>query len=424
MRCPAGIDDAIQQEQRGALLVLGRIEDHIGAVAIVTRSGIGRLNIHRTAEQFRAEREIERVQALVIVARSVFRHGHHVNRSIRTARAINHWGGGHADFRSYLAATTIVRCCFARFQHRELPDRCAGIRVEGVDGIVFGSNDQHVVRAVVRAVVRNYDVGGVERFGVDQTIDRVETQLAKLRRGNVAGGQRGFCQVLSRACNVVVVGEHVGSGWGCGIHRETNGVAGCTSRRVADHDSILRATFRGRGRSRGVACRGRTSDRGRTLLPLVTQGSDSRCRHRECCRLPGGNRLVRRLLRNRGGHGSCVYGQCGGIAGDVSRRILYHDAELCTTVRGRSRSRRIAGRGRSRNCSCTLLPLVTQGSGSRCRHRECRRLSGSHGLVRGLSRNRGSGGAIAGPGCVVAGCRYAAAACQKEANYKKTQYIR
>jgi len=69
--------------------VYKRQEDHVGAVAVVAGTGIGRLNIYRATEQFRSQRQIQSVQPLVVVARPVFRHGHHINRAVRTLSAID-----------------------------------------------------------------------------------------------------------------------------------------------------------------------------------------------------------------------------------------------------------------------------------------------------------------------------------------------
>ena len=68
------------------------------------------------------------------------------------------------------------------------------------------SHDQQIVSAVAR----NRDVRGVERLGVDQAVDGVEAEFAKLGGVDVAGGQDGFSQILPGAGDVVVVGQNIG----------------------------------------------------------------------------------------------------------------------------------------------------------------------------------------------------------------------
>ena len=98
MRGPGCIDNSVQQEQRAAFRVLHRIEDHICAIAIVARPWIGRSNFGRAVKHLCPQCKIEGVQALVVVACSVFRRGHHIDHAIRTASTIDCWCSSYADF--------------------------------------------------------------------------------------------------------------------------------------------------------------------------------------------------------------------------------------------------------------------------------------------------------------------------------------
>jgi len=62
------------------------------------------------------------------------------------------------------------------------------------------------------AITRNCNIRGIERFSVNQAIYRVKTEFAELRGSNIAGGQCGFCEVLSGTRDVVVIGQYIGSG--------------------------------------------------------------------------------------------------------------------------------------------------------------------------------------------------------------------
>lgn len=66
MRSPARVDHTIQQEKPGALLILRWLEDDVPAAAVVASPRIARLNLDRPAEQLRALREIQSMDALVI----------------------------------------------------------------------------------------------------------------------------------------------------------------------------------------------------------------------------------------------------------------------------------------------------------------------------------------------------------------------
>ena len=85
------------------------------------------------------------MQPLVIVAVAVLRLGHEEDRAIRSKVAINHRRRRNPHLRGKFAAALVVSRRLARFQSGCLPQLHSGVRIQGVQRVVFRCEIQHVV---------------------------------------------------------------------------------------------------------------------------------------------------------------------------------------------------------------------------------------------------------------------------------------
>jgi len=85
-----------------------------------------------------------------------------------------------------------------------VPQSRAGIGVVGVDAVVLGRDDQHVVDNAVHAERRE-----IQRLGIDQPVRRQNEQLPESLVVHICESQLGFCGVESGTRIIVVVGKHV-----------------------------------------------------------------------------------------------------------------------------------------------------------------------------------------------------------------------
>ena len=389
VRSPAGVDHAVQKQQRRAVLVLFGIEGDDPAGAVVAVAGIGRLHRHRPAFHVRAGGDVQGVQPLEI-RRAVFGHGHRVQDSVCAGGAVDHRRRGNADLRRDLAAAAVIAGGFARAEQRHFPELRAGIGVEGVGRIVFGHDEDDVVHAAGDA-----ELGEVQRLGVHQAVHREVAQQAEGRRIHIGLRQGCFRSVLAGAQDIVVVGSDVSAGGSHDrIHCQRRRIAVDAGHGVGNDHAEGRAIVAGNGRRRGVAGRSRVRNVGVVLLPLIAEWRGSRGRHREGCGLPHGHGLVRRLRGDARRHRARADGQTRGVAGDGGHGVGDHHAEGRAIVTGNGRRRGVRGRSRAADVGIVFLPLIAERRGSRGHHRESRGLPHRHGLVRGLggdARRHGRG---------------------------------
>src|SRR5580658_4468646 len=118
MGSPRRVDDPVQQQQRWPLEILRRIEHYIGSVAVLPKSGILGLDFGWAAEQLGPCGNIERVQSLMILIRTVFGGSHQINGPVGTAVAINDWCCRDADLRTHRETTAIIAAGISRPQQR------------------------------------------------------------------------------------------------------------------------------------------------------------------------------------------------------------------------------------------------------------------------------------------------------------------
>ena len=184
MRRPGRVDDAVQQQQSRALLVIAGNEGHHRAA--VAGSAHGRFNQQGTPGTLRARRHIERVQSMRVggtATRRFHRHRHHVQRA---GNRIDHGRPGDADLGRDLAAVERVLERHSSHTGRgvkkiHLPKR-RGVRpgiavgVESVHAVVFGGH----VDDVVSAFTGNGDSGQKQRLCVNVSIHPIGKELTKL----------------------------------------------------------------------------------------------------------------------------------------------------------------------------------------------------------------------------------------------------
>src|ERR1700727_2465193 len=68
MRSPSHVNIAIEEEKRGALRILCRIEDHVSVLGVVSSSGIARGDLCRAPADLRSRCDIKCMQSLMVIS--------------------------------------------------------------------------------------------------------------------------------------------------------------------------------------------------------------------------------------------------------------------------------------------------------------------------------------------------------------------
>ncbi len=295
MRTPSGVNGATDFQESRPFVVLRGIEDHVSVRAVRAGSRVSRGDRGRTSEQFRAGRQVERVDAVNIVAAGSFGHGDQING---VARPVDNRRGSNADLGSNLAAAAIIAGSLSRGQHRFLPEdrtRAAvdAVGVKGIHAIVLGHNVQNVFRSAIW----DGQVRKIERLSVHVAVDGKRADLPEFGLIHVGGSKHGLVEVLPGAQVVVVIGRHVSPGGRRGdrIHSERRGGAGDAPRGIRDHHIKCRPGVADHGRQRRIARRGRAANIDAIFLPLIGGRGRSGGNDLECRGLSHVDRLVRRL---------------------------------------------------------------------------------------------------------------------------------
>ena len=200
---PCQVDGVSNHEQAGALFILGGVEDDEASGTVVAGARILAGDIDGAVVKFGAGGGVESVQALVIGG-PFLRHGDDVDDRIADLGTRDDGRGGDSDFGFDLRAVALVGRGLAGFERGDLPEIGAGVGVVGVDGIVFGGDDEKIM-----SDAGDVDVGDVERLGVDQAVGRDGEEFAEGGGVYVGEGENGFFVVEAGAGVVVVVGENV-----------------------------------------------------------------------------------------------------------------------------------------------------------------------------------------------------------------------
>ena len=99
----------------------------------------------------------------------------------------------------------------SRADHAHLPQRRAigpavVVGVEGVDGIVFCSNKNYVMRRLIR----QGEIADIERLRINLAIHRVAKQLAESIGVDIRRSKNGLPGVLALMRIVITPGQHIG----------------------------------------------------------------------------------------------------------------------------------------------------------------------------------------------------------------------
>lgn len=121
MRRPCEVDRTVDEEQAGALFLLCGVKDHESAGTIVAGAGIPGGDFDGTVETFGTVGGVESVQALVIVAGAVFRHGNDIDDRVAFCEAKDDGSGGDSNLRRDLRTTAIVGSGFAGQKSCDMP---------------------------------------------------------------------------------------------------------------------------------------------------------------------------------------------------------------------------------------------------------------------------------------------------------------
>jgi hypothetical protein len=145
----------------------------------------------------------------VVISVAVFRHGYDVDGRGGILRTKDDGSGGDADFGVDLVAVTIVGGGFSGLEGGDVPELCAGIGVETVDGAVFGGDDQKIVDDA------GYGHGWeIEGLGIDEAVGQDGEELSEIGAVHVGQSEDGLVRIDSCAGVVVVVGKDVlRTGW-------------------------------------------------------------------------------------------------------------------------------------------------------------------------------------------------------------------
>jgi hypothetical protein len=211
VRGPAGVDDAVEQQQAGSFLVVLRAERDDGAAVAGARDGCSDLD--RPTELLVSGGQVEGMQPLVIGGSgpdALLGHGYQVEG---VGGRVDDRSAGDADLRGDLVAANIRGQddvdVGAGVDEARVPDGVGGtqaVGVEGVDAIVLRGDEYEVMDALAR----NIDASHVQRLGIDLPVHRVGVQLAERGRGDVGRREGGLGQVLTRPRHVVVIRQDVG----------------------------------------------------------------------------------------------------------------------------------------------------------------------------------------------------------------------
>ena len=248
------------------------------------------------------------MQALVIVVARVLGHGDEIERAVRSGAAIDDRRRGDAEFRRDLCAAAGIAQGLARPKQRHVPENGAGVGVEGVDRVVLGGREQHVVLRSGHA-----EPGYIQRLGIDLAVYRQISQQAEARRSHIRQSQLRLRGVLAAAAQIIFVREHIGSRrHGPRRDGQHRAAAGGAAARIGDDDGESTAAIAGRRGTRRITRRLGAGDRGSASLPLIAQGCSTGCGHREGGGLAHRHTLIRRLYGDRGiGGGGRGWGRSG-----------------------------------------------------------------------------------------------------------------
>jgi hypothetical protein len=226
VRRKSQVENSVEQEQARAFLVLAGIEGGLAGEV-----GEGGLNFFGAAKEFGAGGDVEGVEAMMIIPLGILGHGAEVDGAVSASIAVDDGRVGNADFRRDLAAATRIAGRFA-IGDGDAPERGARVGVERVDHVVFGGDEDNVVRRAGDAEVRK-----IERLGVHFASDREFAEEAEGSGVDVGSGEDGFVGIEAAAGEVVFVGGDIDAGGLNRIDGEGGVVAGGVADGIGNHNA-------------------------------------------------------------------------------------------------------------------------------------------------------------------------------------------
>src|SRR6516164_5323082 len=103
----------------------------------------------------------------MVIPGRVLRHGHQIDRSIRSTAPVNHRSGGHTDDWSNLIAAAVIGGRFPRRKHANLLVERAVVGIEGVNAVVLGRD----IKDVASTGPEEIDIAGKKGLRVDLAVD-------------------------------------------------------------------------------------------------------------------------------------------------------------------------------------------------------------------------------------------------------------
>ena len=227
VRGPPGVDHAVGEEQRVALGVLLRVEDHDGPVAAGALARVGDRRVDRLRRDLvRAGGDVHGVEALEVGGGAPDHLLAHRDEIDRAGGRVDHRGVGDPDHRRDLVGAPVVGRDLPGGQDGRrgargsvVPEDRAGVGVEGVEAVVLGRD----IQDVVDALAGDRHAGHVERLGVDLAVDAVDAEQAERARLDVRRRQDRLARVQAVARGVVVIGQDIGREQAAVLQRRDSG---------------------------------------------------------------------------------------------------------------------------------------------------------------------------------------------------------
>ena len=211
MRGGSQIDDALAQQQRRPVELRQWIERHLARAVVAGPGARHRCrDYHRPAKLLRPARQVQRVQAVIVVSDIVgdlLGLGRHVNRP---AGGVNHRRARDADFRHEVFAVHVVavhrRDARVRVDETHLPQRRgAAVRVERIHAVMLRGHIDHVMHALAG----NRHARHHQRLGIHIAVHRQAEDFSEVRRGHAGRRQNRLIGVLAGARAVVVIRQDI-----------------------------------------------------------------------------------------------------------------------------------------------------------------------------------------------------------------------
>src|ERR1700750_2295026 len=145
------------------------------------------------------------MQAMILLSRCVFAHGHDINRAVRARREVDHRSRGDTDLRSWRIAPPVIGGRLSSSQQADMPVLLSGVSVDGIDAVMLCCHIEHIVSDRTRKTNSGY----IERLCVDLAIDWKIEAKTKGRGLHIPKRKEWLGQGLSCSLVVVMPRQHI-----------------------------------------------------------------------------------------------------------------------------------------------------------------------------------------------------------------------